>query len=106
MEDQYDIRDLKLIFHHFLSDPGPRWWRCCAGAFLSHLSIQMLAPAYQLLAQDQLAPAHQLSALVHSQVTAGQSCQTCILFLSERLSALYRTAIVIVVFCSLRKALE
>ena len=28
--------------------------------------IQMLAPAYQLLARDQIAPAYQLSALDHS----------------------------------------
>ena len=34
----------------------------------SHLLIQMLAPAYQLLARDQIAPACQLSALDHSQV--------------------------------------
>ena len=44
--------------------------------------IQMLAPAYPLLARDQIALAYQLSALDHSlhwQVTLD------ILFLSERL---------------------
>ena len=42
--------------------------------------LQMLAPAYQLSAHDQLAQAYQLD---NSQVTAGQ---TCILFFSARLS--------------------
>ena len=37
-------------------------------AAASHLLIQMLAPVYQLSANDQLAPAYQLSALDHSQV--------------------------------------
>ena len=42
--------------------------------------MQMLAPAYQLSARGPIAPAHQLSALDHSQVIGDQT------FLSERLS--------------------
>ena len=40
-----------------------------SSAYTSHLLIQMLAPAYQLLARDQIAPGYQLSALDHSTVT-------------------------------------
>ena len=74
----------------------------------SHSLINMLTPAYQLLAYDQLAPA-----LDHLQVIADQTFELSILvFLSlSRLSETlyidyYRTAVATAVLCSLRKATE
>ena len=65
-----------------------------SSAYTSHLLIQMLAPAYQLLAHDQLAPAYQLSVLDNSQVIADQTFELSIFFSPASLGdALYRTAV-------------